>query len=169
VAEIKGHSEESVPIRDGVGRQHPMPVFGDHRSCAGSRVAGQKMPAPHMHSQVEINFVLLGAMTYWFDRRALRLEEGQLALFWGMMPHQVTEAPAGTKFACFYPPISLLLGLPNRCPLRDAILRGAFILAGQLQPPGKRSLSALAARVDEPRPTARPSFPRRDGRSGASH
>ena len=71
------------------------------------------MPGPHMHSQVELNFVLSGSMTYWFDGRVLTLSAGRLALFWGMIPHQVTECDEGTTFVVLYVPMAVFLELPD--------------------------------------------------------
>jgi AraC-like DNA-binding protein len=87
-----------------------------------------------MHSQIEFNFVLEGAMTYWFDGRLLTVSAGRLAFFWGMMPHQVTYAPPGTRFVCFYVPMSVFLGLPNLSRLRETIFRGAVVEAVDVRP-----------------------------------
>lgn len=130
----EAYFDESVPIRGDIGRRHPMVVFGDHRLCAGRQLVVKPMPGPHMHSQVEINFVLSGEMQYWFDRRRVCVEAGRLVLFWGMVPHQVTAAPEGTRFACFYLPVSIVLGLANACRLREAVLRGGVIAASEVQP-----------------------------------
>ena len=96
--------DESVPVYADIGRGHPLVVFSGHRFCAGKSLDVRTMPRPHMHSQIEFNFVLEGAMTYWFDGRLLTVSAGRLAFFWGMMPHQVTYAPPGTRFVCFYVP-----------------------------------------------------------------
>ena len=85
------YRDESVPAHPELDRGHPVVVFGDHRFCAGSTIEVRPMPRPHMHSQVELNFVLAGSMTYWFDGRVMELTAGRLALFWGMIPHQVTD------------------------------------------------------------------------------
>ncbi|NJO36983.1 MAG: helix-turn-helix domain-containing protein [Rhizobiales bacterium] len=126
-----GYRDESVPVHAEFarGHRHPLVVFGDHRFCAGAQLDVQRMPAPHMHSQIEMNFLLKGAMTYWFDGRQLTVSAGQLALFWGMIPHQVTNRDAPTQFVCLYVPMSVFLGLPMLSRLREAIFRGAVIEA----------------------------------------
>lgn len=93
----------------------------------------QVMPGPHMHSQVELNFVLEGHMTYWFDGRELTLDKGRLCLFWGMIPHQVIDREEGTQFVCLYIPMSFFLGLANLTRFRDAVFRGAMIEATELR------------------------------------
>ena len=87
-----------------------------------------------MHSQIELNFVLEGTMTYWFDGREFSVSEGQLALFWGMIPHQVIDRSDGTTFVCLYVPMAAFLGLPHLSRLREAIFRGAVIEALDIKP-----------------------------------
>ena len=121
--------DESVPVHEDIGRDHPMVIFGDNRLCAGKSLVVHCMPRPHMHSQVEMNLVLDGEMTYWFDGRIIKVANGSLALFWGMVPHQVIEAPPQTRFVCFYAPVSMFLGLPTMSRLREALFHGAVIQA----------------------------------------
>jgi AraC-like DNA-binding protein/mannose-6-phosphate isomerase-like protein (cupin superfamily) len=129
---FEGFHDESVPVHpDRAG--HPMVVFGDHRFCAGKSRAVQRMPGPHMHSQVEINFVLRGRMTYRIEDRKIDVSDNRLVLFWGMVPHQVTNVEPGTEFVCLYVPMSVFLGLPALSRLREAIFRGAFIEALDVQ------------------------------------
>ncbi|PZF75380.1 AraC family transcriptional regulator [Aestuariivirga litoralis] len=128
------YRDESVPAHPELDRGHPVVVFGDHSFCAGSTLEVRPMPRPHMHSQVELNFVLDGAMTYWFDGRVMELTAGRLALFWGMIPHQVTDCAPGTRFVVLYVPMATFLELPALSELRSAIFRGAVIEALDVKP-----------------------------------
>jgi AraC family transcriptional regulator, melibiose operon regulatory protein len=125
----RDYVDESVPVHPGHSKGYPVVVFGENRFCAGQSQRVQVMPGPHMHSQVELNFVLTGHMTYWHDSRIVSLSEGRLAMFWGMIPHQVIEHMEGTKFVVLYVPMSVFLELSSLSRLRDAIFRGAFIEA----------------------------------------
>jgi AraC family transcriptional regulator, melibiose operon regulatory protein len=118
---------EGVPLHPDISAGHPMVVMSDHGFCASRVMDVVVMPRPHMHSQVELNFVLKGEMHYWFDGRELTVSEGRIALFWGMMPHQVIGRPEGTQFVCLYVPMSVFLELPTISPLRDSVFRGAVI------------------------------------------
>jgi AraC family transcriptional regulator, melibiose operon regulatory protein len=82
-----------------------------------------------MHSQIKLNFVLEGRMTYWFDGREIAVDAGRLVLFWGMIPHQVTAVEKPTRFVCLYVPMSTFLSLPSLSHLREAMFRGAVIEA----------------------------------------
>jgi AraC-like DNA-binding protein len=128
------YRDESRPAFPELTGKHPLVVFGDHGFCAGEQLEVQCMPAPHMHSQVELNFLLRGAMTYWFDGREITVGEGRLALFWGMIPHQVVACEDGTTFVCLYVPMSVLLALPTVGALRDEIFRGALVEALRVRP-----------------------------------
>lgn len=125
--------DESVPVHAEHDPRHPLVVFGDHRFCAGEVSLVQVMAGPHMHSQVELNFVLEGQMTYWFDGRELTVDKGRLCLFWGMIPHQVISRAEGTSFVCLYVPMSFFLGLASLTRFRDAVFRGAMIEALELR------------------------------------
>ncbi len=125
--------DESVPVHPDHDPRHPLVIFGDHRFCAGESLTVHRMAGPHMHSQIELNFVLTGQMTYWFDGRELTVDEGRLCLFWGMIPHQVTDCREGTRFVCLYVPMSVFLGLANLSRFRDAVFRGAMIEALEIR------------------------------------
>lgn len=126
-------ADESVPVHPDHDPRHPLVIFGDHRFCAGESLTVHRMAGPHMHSQIELNFVLSGHMTYWFDGRELTVDEGRLCLFWGMIPHQVIDRREGTRFVCLYVPMSVFLGLANLSRFRDAVFRGAMIEALEIR------------------------------------
>jgi AraC-like DNA-binding protein len=134
-ADLKAmRADESVPAHPELGDDHPLVVFGDHRFCAGESSRVSRMRRPHMHSQIELNFVLDGAMTYWFDGRRLTVSADRLVLFWGMIPHQVIDVAEPTHFVCLYVPMSVFLGLPSLSRFRDGVFRGAMIEALDIRP-----------------------------------
>jgi AraC family transcriptional regulator, melibiose operon regulatory protein len=126
--------DESTPLHPEGMRGYPVVIFGDHKFCAGKSINVACMPGPHMHSQIELNLVLEGRMTYWFDGREITVPAGRLVLFWGMIPHQVTEVADPTRFVCLYVPMSVFLGLPTLSHLREAMFRGAVIEALNIKP-----------------------------------
>ena len=121
--------DESVPAVPDMTPGYPLVVFGNDGFCAGKSLDVACMPSPHMHSQIELNFVMSGKMTYWFDGREISVSAGRLVLFWGMVPHQVREVEDPTKFVCLYVPMSVFLGLPTLSVLREAMFKGAVIEA----------------------------------------
>ena len=125
--------DESVPAVPDMTPGYPLVVFGNDGFCAGKTMDVACMPSPHMHSQIELNFVLEGKMTYWFDGREISVSAGRLVLFWGMVPHQVREVEEPTKFVCLYVPMSVFLGLPTLSDLREAMFKGAVIEATSIK------------------------------------
>jgi AraC family transcriptional regulator, melibiose operon regulatory protein len=125
--------DESVPAVPDMTPGYPIVVFGNDGFCAGKTMDVSCMPGPHMHSQIELNYVLKGKMTYWFDGRPISVSAGRLVLFWGMVPHQVTEVEDPTQFVCLYVPMSVFLGLPSLSDLREAMFKGAVIEATSIQ------------------------------------
>jgi AraC family transcriptional regulator, melibiose operon regulatory protein len=125
---------EAIPLHPEMNAGHPMVVMSDHGFCASRLMEVSVMHGPHMHSQVELNFVLSGAMHYWFDGSKVTVSSGNLTIFWGMVPHQVIERAEGTTFVCLYVPMSVFLELPTVSPLRDSIFRGAVIEPKNLRP-----------------------------------
>jgi AraC-like DNA-binding protein len=73
-------------------------------------------------------------MTYWFDGRELTLTAGRLAVFWGMIPHQVIACRPETNFVVLYVPMSVFIELPALSRLREAIFGGALIEALEVKP-----------------------------------
>jgi AraC family transcriptional regulator, melibiose operon regulatory protein len=122
---------EGVRLHADSVQGYPVEVFGDHGFCAGRSTRVYAMPGPHMHSQVELNYIVSGEMTYWFDGREVTVAAGRLVLFWGMIPHQVTSCANPTEFVVIYAPMSLFIELPDLGALRDAIFRGAMVEARQ--------------------------------------
>ena len=121
--------DESTPVHPGMDAGYPVVVFGDHRLCAGNSQRVQRMPGPHMHSQIEFNLLSQGYMTYWFDGREVRLEENQMAMFWGMIPHQVIDCAPQTEFIVLYVPMSAFLEFPDLNKLRQNIFAGGLLQA----------------------------------------
>jgi AraC family transcriptional regulator, melibiose operon regulatory protein len=68
-------------------------------------------------------------MIYWFDKREVTLTACSLALFWGIILHQMVCSEADARFVVIYVPISVFLALPALSRLREAIFRGSVVEA----------------------------------------
>lgn len=55
------------------------------------RGAPPVMPRPHRHDDLELNLVRAGRLDYLFGGSYLRVEAGEVALFWGGTPHQLVD------------------------------------------------------------------------------
>lgn len=96
-------------------------------------IAGQEdvfvMRAPHTHSQIELNYILEGRVTYRHDGRHATLRAGDLALLWGAIPHQSVEVEPRTRYVCIYLPMEMFMGAPVGEPLRSAVLGGGMVVS----------------------------------------
>ncbi len=92
------------------------------------------MPSAHWHSQVEINFLSSGSMTYLINGRLIRLPAGHIGVFWATAPHQVVDADNSGEIVVIYLPLLEFLQLPLPGDYREAIMRGGFLI-GQLADP----------------------------------
>ncbi|MDQ3815237.1 MAG: cupin domain-containing protein, partial [Armatimonadota bacterium] len=61
--------------------------------------APRQMPGAHAHNEIEINFVARGSLIYLFGGAAVPVEQGQLALFWATVPHQLITLEKSTELA----------------------------------------------------------------------
>jgi hypothetical protein len=63
------------------------------------------MATPHWHAQAEINYVLRGAIDYEMPGYSVRIGAGDLALFWGGLPHRVSDTEEDTDFHVIHLPL----------------------------------------------------------------
>jgi AraC-like DNA-binding protein len=74
-------------------------------SLVVSRDAPGIMACPHWHAQVEVNFVYAGSIEYKMHGHTMRLAAGDLALFWGGLPHQVTDVSDDAFYIAIHLPL----------------------------------------------------------------
>ena len=86
------------------------------------------MSYPHWHAQVEVNFVMRGAVSYRMFEHTLLLEQGSLALFWGGLPHQVVDASADSEFVAIHLPLVHFFRLRLPDLIRHRIMHGATLV-----------------------------------------
>lgn len=86
------------------------------------------MLRPHWHAQVEVNFVMRGALHYRMNTHDITLQAGQLALFWGGLPHQMDDASDDAIYAGAHLPLVhfFRMRLPQDVPHR--LMQGATLV-----------------------------------------
>lgn len=65
---------------------------------AGFHGPPQPMARFHRHHEIEVNLIERGGLTYLFGAVEATLAAGQLAVFWGVLPHRVAHVEPGTQF-----------------------------------------------------------------------
>jgi AraC-like DNA-binding protein len=87
------------------------------------------MSRPHWHAQVEVNYVLRGAMRYEMQGHRISLEEGSLALFWGGLPHQVIDTSSDPEFIAIHLPLVYFFRLRLPPAIQHRVIHGATLLS----------------------------------------
>ncbi|BDI33271.1 AraC family transcriptional regulator [Capsulimonas corticalis] len=82
----------------------------------------------HRHNEIELIFVRGGGMTFVFGGKRLRLEQGQCAAFWAVVPHLAYQCDEPTML--YWMKVPLQHFLEWRLPEEFArmLLRGRFLL-----------------------------------------
>jgi AraC-like DNA-binding protein len=108
------------------GQKKP-PVMMEWCGLANRQGPAPIMAHPHRHNEVELNFVEGGSMTYLFGGRRETVYQGQLALFWAIVPHQTVEVEGETILYWLTIPSATFLqwNLPEI--LVQPIVSGAFV------------------------------------------
>ncbi len=70
------------------------------------------MPEAHQHSDMELNYVFSGRMTYLLGGQLVTLSPGALTAFWATVPHQVIHIEPNTRLGCAVLPMNWVLQWP---------------------------------------------------------
>lgn len=86
------------------------------------------MKKPDRHNEIEINYLVEGSLTYFFQGSKITIPANSLTVFWGLVPHQIIEHTGSTPY--FVSTIPLTLFLEWRLPSRfvDRVLKGEIII-----------------------------------------
>jgi AraC-like DNA-binding protein len=93
---------------------------------------GQPLPmrVPHWHAQVEVNFIIEGWAHYRMSGHDVRFEAGDLALFWGGLPHRMDDKSDDLVYAGAHLPLVHFFRLRLPRTVQAALMRGATLLTG---------------------------------------
>jgi AraC-like DNA-binding protein len=85
------------------------------------------MKRPDHHNEIELNILTKGWVTYLLGGRKVRIEGGQLGVFWAAIPHQVLEFSPGMSYFVMTIPFAWFLQcrLPDR--FVQPLLRGEVL------------------------------------------
>ncbi|PSH62385.1 helix-turn-helix domain-containing protein [Phyllobacterium sophorae] len=78
------------------------------------------MAMPHWHAQVEVNYIVRGSVHYRMNDHAIRLNAGDMCLFWGGQPHQMDDSSDDSIYAGAHLPLVhfFRMRLPETVPSR---------------------------------------------------
>lgn len=97
----------------------------------GWRFLPPLMPIPHRHSDIELNFLLSGSMTYLHRERFVTISTGQLLIFWGAIPHQLIERTDSCDMCVLTVPLEAFLSWKLPAKLTQPLLAGELLVEQQ--------------------------------------
>ncbi|WP_416864649.1 MAG: helix-turn-helix domain-containing protein [Imperialibacter sp.] len=88
------------------------------------------MRRPDRHNEIELNYFGEGAITYLFHDKKITIPSKKLALFWGLIPHQIIDFENITSYFVCTIPFSQFLEWKLPTSFVDGVLRGEVLLDG---------------------------------------
>lgn len=89
----------------------------------------KRMPVPHWHVQIEVNYVPFGSVEYEMCGSRFELHSGDIALFWGGLPHRLSAYEAESRLESIHLPLMQFFRLRLADVIRDKLLAGAVLIA----------------------------------------
>jgi len=86
------------------------------------------MRAAHWHAQVEVNFIVRGWAHYRMSGHDIRFEAGDMALFWGGLPHWLDDASDDLIYAGGHLPLVHFFRLRLPQNVQSKLMQGATLV-----------------------------------------
>ncbi|MGV8855816.1 MAG: helix-turn-helix domain-containing protein [Devosia sp.] len=86
------------------------------------------MRAAHWHAQVEINYIVQGWAHYRMSGHTVRFDAGDLALFWGGLPHCLDDASEDLVYAGGHLPLVHFFRLRLPQDVQSKLMQGATLV-----------------------------------------
>jgi AraC-like DNA-binding protein/mannose-6-phosphate isomerase-like protein (cupin superfamily) len=99
------------------------------------------MAMPHWHAQVEINYIIRGTVHYRMKNHDIRLNAGDMCLFWGGQPHQMDESSEDSLYAGAHLPLVYFFRLRLPTETSGRLMRGETLVTGATDPADAENFS----------------------------
>jgi AraC-like DNA-binding protein len=106
------------------------------------------MVTPHWHAQAEVNYIFRGELVYQMQGHRVRVGPGELALFWGGLPHQVVDTAEDSFFHVIHLPLFHFFRLRLAPDLQQKLMRGATLLTAGPYPEDGFAFARWAQALD---------------------
>ena len=87
------------------------------------------MRAAHWHAQVEVNYIIRGWAHYRMSGHDVRFDKGDLALFWGGLPHWLDDASEDLIYAGGHLPLVHFFRLRLPQDVQSRLMQGATLIS----------------------------------------
>ena len=85
------------------------------------------MRKPDRHNEIELNYFTEGSITYLFQGDQITIPEKRLAIFWGLVPHQIVHYEGDSSYYVCTIPFSQFLEWKLPTSFVDRILNGEVL------------------------------------------
>lgn len=90
------------------------------------------MPRPDRHSEVEINLLTSGSLSYLLGGRRTTVVAERLAVFWAAIPHQIVAFEGESPYFVVTLPLSDFLGIGLEPDFVNRVLHGELVIDSKL-------------------------------------
>ncbi len=121
----------------------------EYRESYGFQVICHHWPSlmehPHAHSEIEINYLTAGDLTYLHGGHVVTVKAGSMAVFWGGVPHQTIRSTAQKNGFLITIPLAWFLQWGISHEFSDRLLSGELITDGSQLGAGHERLDRWAS------------------------
>jgi AraC-like DNA-binding protein len=86
------------------------------------------MRAPHWHAQVEVNYIIRGWASYRMNGHSIQFKAGEMALFWGGLPHYLNDRSEDLQYAGGHLPLVHFFRLRLPQDVQSKLMQGAILV-----------------------------------------
>lgn len=86
------------------------------------------MPQFDRHNEIEINYIPSGSLTYMMKDRKVMIPSNRIALFWGLVPHQIIDFDKTEFYYVCTIPLSIFLNWKLPEGMTDRLLKGEVLI-----------------------------------------
>lgn len=119
--------ENIIYIENG---KHRVPLLDGESELSFELRHPMYMAEYHWHQQIEVNVVYKGALEYAFNNSNIRIESGQMALFWAVTPHRVSKVSDDALMGIINIPLNVFLSLAIPSEFVQQVMNGGVITSG---------------------------------------
>lgn len=112
-------------------RQGGSEVSFVHWGFNGGAHVPRVMPRPHLHQEIEFNFLPTGSMTYLLGGELITVPARRFTVFWAAVPHQLMRVAAGPQFYWFTIPFAWVMQWQLPAGFTESLLQGRFFIDGE--------------------------------------
>lgn len=81
----------------------------------------------HWHQQIEVNVLFRGYVEYVFNNSSLRIEAGEMALFWAVTPHKVSQVSNDAVMGLINIPLNVFLSWALSKDFVQQVMHGGVV------------------------------------------